>query len=287
MQTITVIAREILSVAHRLEKYPTQEENVLKSRPIVISTSYQEVFRQMEDAILRGELAIGEPIPTEAALCDMFQVKRSTVREGIRQLEQSGLVTRNAARRLVVTAPDANRSSENVIRSVTLNQVTLEELWRVERELESLSCRLACENITPAGLAQIADNIKASRENRGDAKAVIRLDMDFHRLVAEAADNQALKIARDPLGILLYASTDFVITRLAQSTERMIAAHQRIHDAIADNDPERATIWMIKHLDDFKRGCIMAGANFDDPIADFVDHDTLANLMQHNRGRGV
>jgi len=238
----------------------------------------------MEDAILRGEIVIGAAIPTEAALCEMFQVKRSTVREGIRQLEQSGLVTRNAARRLVVTAPDANRSSENVIRSVTLNQVTLEELWRVERELETLSCRLACENITPAGLTQLARNIEETRDNRGDARAVIRLDMDFHRLVAEAADNQALKIARDPLGILLYASTDFVITRLSQSTDRMIAAHRRIHQAIADNDPEQAAIWMAKHLDDFKRGCIMAGANFDDPIAEFVDHDTLATLMRHNRG---
>ncbi len=117
----------------------------MKARPIVVQTSYREVFNQLEDAILRGELKIDEPLPTEAELCDILQVKRSTVREGIRLLEQSGLVTRNSARRLVVSAPDASRSSENIIRSVTLNKVTLEELWRVQRELEALASRLACD----------------------------------------------------------------------------------------------------------------------------------------------
>lgn len=251
----------------------------LKVEPIIINTSYQAVFRQLESAILRGDLAMGEPIPTEAGLCDMFHVKRTTVREGIRLLEQSGLVTRGSGRRLIVSAPDARRSSENFIRAATLNRVTLQDLWQVERELEALACRLACEVITPAQLDQLAENIAQTEQHRSDAKAVIRLDMEFHRLITDAAGNRALTVARDPLGILLYASTDFVVTRLEQSTERMIAAHQRVYDAIRANDPEQAVIWMTKHMDDFKRGCIMAGANFDDPIADFVDHDTLAKLL--------
>ncbi len=259
----------------------------MKGRPIVIPTSYQEVFRQLEAAILRGELPIGEPIPTEAALCDMFKVKRSSVREGIRLLEQSGLVTRNAARRLVVTAPDTRRSSENFIRSVTLNQVTLEELWRVEIELETLACRLACQNMSAESLDRLSDNIQQTRDSRDDAKAIIRIDMDFHRLITQAAGNKALTIARDPLGILLYASTDFVITRLAQSTERLIAAHQRIFDALAAGDEQTAVTWMKKHLNDFKRGCIMAGADFNQPIADFVDHDTLAALIRNPPNQGL
>jgi hypothetical protein len=33
-------------------------------------------------------------------------------------------------------------------------------------------------------------------------------------------------------------------------------------------------------MDDFKRGCIMAGAVFDDPILDFVDIDVLSDLTE-------
>jgi len=256
----------------------------LKAEPIVVNTSYQAVFRQLEAAILRGELAIGEAIPTEADLCDMFHVKRTTVREGIRLLEQSGLVTRGSGRRLIVSAPDAGRSSENFIRSATLNRVTLQDLWQVERELEALACRLACATISPPQLEQLAENIAKMELHRQESKVIIRLDMEFHRLITEAAGNRALTLARDPLGILLYASTDFVVTRLEQSSERMLAAHQQVYEAISANNPEGAVIWMTKHMDDFKRGCIMAGADFDEPIADFVDHDTLAKLLLQNRG---
>ncbi len=34
------------------------------------------------------------------------------------------------------------------------------------------------------------------------------------------------------------------------------------------------------HMDDFKRGCIMAGAVFDDPILDFVDIEVLTGLTE-------
>ena len=252
----------------------------MKAQPIIVQTSYREVFRQMEGAILRGELAMNEPIPTEAELCDLFQVKRSTVREGIRLLEQSGLVTRNRARRLVVTAPDAGRSSQNIIRSVALNGVTLEELWRVERELEALASRLASDVIAKPLLERLQANVAETKERRDDAKAIVRLDMEFHQLIADASANRALTMARDPLGVLLYASSDFVITRLQQSTERLIAAHQRICDAIAAGEADEAATWMLKHMDDFKRGCIMAGANFDDPITDFVDADVIVGLTE-------
>ncbi len=253
----------------------------MKAQPIVIQTSYREVFRQLEGAILRGELALDEPLPTEADLCEMFQVKRSTVREGIRLLEQSGLVKRTSARRLVVSAPGAALSSDSVIRSVTLNRVTLEELWEVERELEALAVRRACGSISPDCLAALEANVAETMSRRDDSKAVVRLDMDFHRLIAEASGNRALTMARDPLGVLLYASSDFVITRLAQSIDRLIAAHQRIFEAIAGNRPDEAATWMLKHMDDFKRGCVLAGANFDDPISNFVDPDVLVALTDH------
>ncbi len=247
---------------------------------INIATSYQEVFQQLERAILQGNIKIGEPIPTEAELCRMFGVKRSSVREGIRLLEQSGLVARGAARRLIVTAPATGRTSENFIRSATLNSVTLEELWRVERELEALACRLACEVAQPEHLDRLATNIKETRQSAGDPKATTRLDMEFHRLLSQAAGNRALTIARDPLGILLYASTDFLIARLDQSTGRLITAHKNILAAIRAKDVDQAVLWMTRHMDDFKRGCVMSGADFDQPISDFVDHETLAALIR-------
>ena len=83
-----------------------------------------------------------------------------------------------------------------------------------------------------------------------------------------------------PLGILLYASTDFLIARLDQSTGRMITAHENILAAICAKDADQAVRWMSRHMDDFKRGCTMSSADFEQPIAHFVDHETLAALIR-------
>lgn len=71
------------------------------------------VFDALEEEILSGRLAEGDSVPTEMALCEQFDVQRSTVREGIRLLEQSGLVVRNG-KRLTVVRPkteEADRKS--------------------------------------------------------------------------------------------------------------------------------------------------------------------------------
>ena len=69
----------------------------IKSRP-----AYEMVAEAIERKILAGRLKPGDPVGTESGLVGQFGVNRSTVREGIRLLEQSGLVSREPSRRLSV-----------------------------------------------------------------------------------------------------------------------------------------------------------------------------------------
>ena len=55
--------------------------------------AYQLVAEAIEREILAGRIRPGDPLGTEAELVKQFGVNRSTVREGIRLLEQGGLVT--------------------------------------------------------------------------------------------------------------------------------------------------------------------------------------------------
>ena len=55
--------------------------------------AYRLVYDAIEGQILSGRLRVGDPLPPEVQLAGQFGVNRSTVREGIRLLEQSGLVT--------------------------------------------------------------------------------------------------------------------------------------------------------------------------------------------------
>lgn len=50
------------------------------------------VFEALTSAILHGDLAPGEVLPAEPALSELLGVKRGVLREGLKRLEQAGLV---------------------------------------------------------------------------------------------------------------------------------------------------------------------------------------------------
>ncbi|PAM97073.1 GntR family transcriptional regulator, partial [Streptomyces sp. Alain-F2R5] len=60
-------------------------------RRIDVAPAYQKVADAIEREIINGRIKPGEPIGTEQQLVEQFGVNRSTVREGIRVLEEGGL----------------------------------------------------------------------------------------------------------------------------------------------------------------------------------------------------
>ena len=62
---------------------------------IEVAPAYQKVADAIEREIVNGRIKPDDPIGTESELVQQFGVNRSTVREGIRVLEESGLIRRD------------------------------------------------------------------------------------------------------------------------------------------------------------------------------------------------
>jgi DNA-binding GntR family transcriptional regulator len=56
--------------------------------------AYARIARELVDAIGRGELAVGQWLPTEVGIAERFGVSRHTAREALRRVEALGLVDR-------------------------------------------------------------------------------------------------------------------------------------------------------------------------------------------------
>ncbi|GIL40509.1 GntR family transcriptional regulator [Roseiterribacter gracilis] len=66
---------------------------------------YQQVAARLMHEIAEGKPPVGQLLPTEIELCERFDVSRYTVREALRWLAESGLVTRRrGSGTLVVSA---------------------------------------------------------------------------------------------------------------------------------------------------------------------------------------
>jgi len=70
---------------------------------------------------VNGRIKPGDPIGTELELGRQFGVNRSTVREGIRLLEEGGLIRRDSSRRLQACLPRYNKLAARLSRALVLH----------------------------------------------------------------------------------------------------------------------------------------------------------------------
>jgi len=233
----------------------------IKPRP-----AYELVAEAIEKKILAGRLKPGDPVGTESELVRQFGVNRSTVREGIRLLEQSGLVAREPSRRLSVAVPHYHRLATRMTRALILQQVTFRELWHTSRALEPAAVDQAMDNATEEDLAELAANVEETRKVRRDPAAVAELDAEFHKLIGKAAHNRVLLLAKEPSGMLVRPTTALIIVNNPTGIPRLIAAHEHILEALQRRDREKGRLWVDRHLRDWKVGFERSGWDLDTPV---------------------
>lgn len=237
----------------------------LTAKPIHVTYAYQQVAEEIEAQIMRGELKPGEQLPGEAELGAMFGVTRSTVREGLRQLESDGLVHRPSPRRLVVTVPQADQLTTRAGRAMALMRVTFRELWEVTLVTEPLAARLATQRASSEEIEALQTLHGELVESEGEMTRTIELDEQFHIRIAEMGHNRVLGLAREPIALLLFRGFAQIAPFAPKFYKRQIEAHSNIIAALRDRDADRAEKWARMHIEDFWRGAQIAG--LEDEIA--------------------
>ena len=97
-------------------------------------TLSEQVFRRIQAAIVKGEIAPGSKI-SEPELARTYGISRGPLREAIHRLE---------GQRLLVRVPHIGA------RVVSLSHAELIELYEIRESLEGMACRLAAERMTAA-----------------------------------------------------------------------------------------------------------------------------------------
>jgi GntR family transcriptional regulator len=73
--------------------------------------AYAQVARLLRDRIATGEYRSGDRLPSEAELCDTYQVSPMTVRRAVTQLVREGVATTEQGRGTFVKAPELSAAT--------------------------------------------------------------------------------------------------------------------------------------------------------------------------------
>lgn len=179
----------------------------------------------VREAIAQGELSPGSRL-NERELCENYDVSRTVVREGLRQLEGEGFVTIEPNRGAVVA---------------TISYTDAEHLFELRGALESLACALFARRGTvdhkralAAATARTADAMAG-----GDISAVLAAKDAFYEALLAGAGNSELSSALR----LLHARIR-LLRRYSLSAEnrqpKSLAEITAICDAVVAGDIEGA-----------------------------------------------
>lgn len=201
-----------------------------------VRTLAERVFQQLQDAIVRGEIAPGSKI-TEPGLSRTYGISRGPLREAMRRLE---------AHRLIERVPHVGA------RVVKLSMKELLELFDVREALESMAARLAAEHMTAeeiAGLREVlAMHERQADLKKGEAYFQREGDLDFHYRIVQGSHNRMLvtMLCDDLYYLVRLYRTQFSAS--GSRPQRAFVEHHRIVDAIEAGDAELAELLMRRHV---------------------------------------
>ena len=209
--------------------------------------TYRLVYEVIEREIFEGRLRVGDPLPAELQLAEQLGVNRSTVREGIRLLEKSGLVERNGGKRPRISTPHYLELASSASRALILHSVTFRELWDASMVLEPSIAERAARNIDDSGLAELSANLESNGSGGGgklraaapaDVPEFVEIDRDFHEILAKTAGNRVLALAHEPVTSLFIPAGQIILPRL-KTYRRVLDAHRYIFRLSALTRPRR------------------------------------------------
>lgn len=208
------------------------------------------VVDRLNAQIRSGELKSGDRLPTERTLAETMGVSRTVIREALRIMASNNILEirdgKSYVRHLTF-----DEIVTNICDSVVPAQISLLEIMEVRSVLEVYIVRKAAENITPEQVAAIQESIDTMKllMDEGDKGSVE--ESAFHRGLAEATGNSALRsiyrMCEDLLNSTQHNTWKGVQIHGFPNTA--VADHQAILDAVKAGDAERAVILMQAHMD--------------------------------------
>lgn len=193
----------------------------------------RRVYRVLRQAIVTMQFSPGQAL-SEQEIADQLGVSRQPVREAFIKLSEAGLLTIRPQRGSFVV-------------KISVKQVL--DARFVREAVETAVVRKACETITPAGIAELRDLLKAQWDIADEPVPVRFLELDeaFHRAIAIGAEcDYAWRIVEETkaqMDRVRYLSVPY-----ATPIRRLISQHQAVLEAIVARDPVKAEAAMGLHL---------------------------------------
>jgi DNA-binding GntR family transcriptional regulator len=205
----------------------------LAVRPVAKSSVTDQVYQQIRDLILDGEIEPGQTV-TIQSLADAFGVSTMPVREALHRLVAAKALTVVSGRSVGVAPLSAER---------------LADLTRVRKAVEGLAAERAAAHVTAADLDRLQQLIEQMAEAalRRDRQQFVPANREFHFLIYGRSGSAALLAVIESLWLQI--SPYFDLLHAVGNWRTANRFHQALHKALAAGDAAAARQAVIDDID--------------------------------------
>jgi DNA-binding FadR family transcriptional regulator len=200
------------------------------------SRLFEQISIKIRNDIHKGKFKVGEKIPPEPALMELYGVGRSTIREAIKSLTLSGILTVQQGFGTKVNATPAEPIEQR------LRSSDFEEINQVRALFEQEIVRLATKNRTESDLKTISKALekrKLAIESESRTECA-NADIEFHLAIASASGNRVLSDLYESFTVII---RDFFARRTPSGIAHFAMSHylhQALFEAINNRNADAA-----------------------------------------------
>lgn len=216
--------------------------------------AFEDVISQIQESILQRELRIGDRLPSERQLREIFKVSRGTLREALRALEQKGLITiKTGVQGGAIVCPVDNKlMSESLDLLLRHQKISLRELAEFREEVEGLVAAKAAKKAKKDDLRQLTIILESIKNHLNasefDWHEIVMEDNKFHLYLSRIAGNRVFESILSTVYENIYPYFDRFLSKERGLMEKNYQDLCKIVEAIEKRDADKARILVQKHV---------------------------------------
>ncbi len=206
----------------------------------------EQVFQLLKEKIIKGDWGPGSKIPSENQLCELLDVSRVSIREAIHKMVALGILETRHGEGPLSGNPWQMHILMNWFLSFCWTGQILSRFWNTGI-VEVGTIGIGVEKATAEDIKGLEEIYREMEKNKDNLKEFARLDLHFHRALADIADNPILNKVNYIINDILEETMRKIVEKLGSSDG--LYYHNRIIEAIKMRDVTKAQEVMAEHLE--------------------------------------
>mgnify|MGYP000440949916 CR=1 FL=1 len=148
--------------------------------------AYKGVIDYFKKKILDGELRPGEKLPPERDIAERLNVSRNSVREAIRIMDMTGVISSQQGSGNYITCEFQKSLAETMTMMFAMDQIDYIQISQIRYSLERLAFTLALDHASEEEIKLMEDCVN-KLDKSTDASVNNELDKKIHYTLARAS----------------------------------------------------------------------------------------------------